>query len=179
MGRWASRYQTLEALASNVSGKREELGGLGLRSSEDELSNQMVTQCIKMLSSPDDFVKGVAAASLDATVQKRYGQTEGPEDRWQFVSAQLQAPQESRKGDVSMIFSRVRQFAKDLGVRLHGGVGAYKSPESVSVGDESLPEQFRKVLLRVLRNVRADTWLKKWTGLEEQGAYAPLFSKVS
>ena len=73
----------------------------------------------------------------------------------------------------------MREFAKDLGVRLHGGVGAYKSPESVSVGDESLPEQFRKVLLRVLRNVRADTWLSGWTGLGEQGAYAPSFSKVS
>ena len=155
-------------------------GGLGLRSIEDELGNQMVTQCIKMLSSPDDFVKGVAAASLDATVLKRYGQTEGPEDRWRFLSAQLKAPQESRKtNDISTIFSRVRTFAKDLGVRLHGGVGAYKSPESVSVGDESLPEQFRKVLLRALRNVRADTWLKKWTGLVEQGAYAPSFSKVS
>ena len=28
----------------------------------------MVTQCIKMLYSPDDIVKGVASASLDATV---------------------------------------------------------------------------------------------------------------
>ena len=50
-------------------------GGLGLRSIEDELGNQMVTQCIKMLSFPDDFVKGIAAASLDATVLKTYGQT--------------------------------------------------------------------------------------------------------
>ena len=66
--------------------------GLGLRSIEDELGNQMVTQCTKMLSFPDDFVKRVAATSLDATVVKRYGQIEGPEDRWQFLSAQFKAP---------------------------------------------------------------------------------------
>ena len=48
---------------------------------EDKLGNQVVTQCIKMLPFPNDFVKGVAAASLDAKVLKRYEQTEGPEDR--------------------------------------------------------------------------------------------------
>ena len=117
--------------------------GLGLRSIEDELGNQMVTQCIKCCLSLKTMSKGVAAASLDATMLKRYGQAEGPEDRWRFLSAQLKAPQESCKmSDSSMIFGHVRTFAKDQGVRLHGGVGAYKSPERVLVGNESLPVQF-------------------------------------
>ena len=72
-------------------------GGLGLRSIEDELGNQMVTQCIKMLSSPDDFV---TAASLDAMVLKKYRQTKGPEDRWRFLSAQLKAPLTSPRSSV-------------------------------------------------------------------------------
>ena len=103
-----------------------------------------------MVSSPDNLVNGVAAAFLDATVLKRYRQTEGPKDCWQFLSAQLKTPQESCKGDISVIFSCVRLFSKDLEVHLHGGVGAYKSLESVSVGDKNLPEQFHKVLLHVL-----------------------------
>ena len=34
-------------------------GGLGLKSIEDKLTNQTITKCTKMLSSPDDFVKGL------------------------------------------------------------------------------------------------------------------------
>ena len=100
---------------------------------------------------------------------KRYGQTKGPEDHWRFLSAQLKAPQESHKSDIFTIFSHVRTFAKDLVVHLHGGVGAYKSPESASVGNESLSEQFCKVLLCVIRNLRTDTWFNKWTGLAKEG----------
>ena len=121
-------------------------GGLGLRSIEDELDNQMITQCIKMLSSPDDFVKGVAAASLDATVLQRYGRIEGHGDRWRFLSAQLKALQESRKtNDISTIFSCVRTFARDLkglppwwswGIQVTRECvgGRQKSPRAISQG---------------------------------------------
>ena len=34
------------------------------------------------------------------------------------------------------------------------------------------------VLLRVLRNARAETWFKKWTGLAGLGAYVPTFGKA-
>ena len=57
-------------------------GGLGLRSVEDELGDLMTTHVAKMLTSPDPLVRGVATLSLDRSIKKRYGETEGPEDRW-------------------------------------------------------------------------------------------------
>ena len=60
-------------------------GGQALRSVEDEVGNAMVTQAIKMLTSPDALIREVARHSLDTTVSKRYGEVEGPEDRWRLL----------------------------------------------------------------------------------------------
>ena len=60
-------------------------GGQALRSVEDEVGNAMVTQAIKMLTSLDALIRDVARHSLDTTVSKRYGEVEGPEDRWRLL----------------------------------------------------------------------------------------------
>ena len=153
-------------------------GGLGLRSVEDELGNLMTTHVAKMLTSPDPLVRGVATLSLDRTIKKRYGETEGPEDRWRFLSGQIRRDREGRRGDVSTMWSRVRDFTKDTGVRLHGGTGEDQTPTGVSLGDWEISGGFRRVLLRELRTERARFWLKRWTSLAEQGGLAQCFSQV-
>ena len=95
-------------------------GGLGLRSFVDELGN-MITHATKMLTSPDPLVRGVAQHSLNCTIRKRYGETEGPEDRWHFLADQLRCANEGRRGDIRSIWNRLRDFVEDIGVRLHGG----------------------------------------------------------
>ena len=79
-------------------------GGLGLRSVEDELGNVMITQAVKMLTSHDPLVRGVAKHSLDATIRKRYGETEGPEDQWRFLPGQLKTVCEGHHGDISTVW---------------------------------------------------------------------------
>ena len=83
-------------------------GGLGLQSFVDELGNMMITHVTKMLTSPDPLVRGVAQHSLDCTIRKRYSVTEGPEDRWSFLAGQLRCANEGRRGDISSIWSQLR-----------------------------------------------------------------------
>ena len=154
-------------------------GGLGLRSVEDELGNLMMTHAVKMLTSPDPLVRGVAMISLDGTIKKRLGETEGPEDRWRFLSGQIRRTREGSRGDISTLWSRVRDFVGEAGVRLHGGTDEDPKPTGVSVGDREIPGDFRRVLLRELRTKRAQSWLKKWTSLGEQGSLAQTFSQTS
>ena len=154
-------------------------GGLGLRSFVDELGNMMITHATKMLTSPDPLVRGVAQHSLDCTIRKRYGETEGPEDRWRFLAGQLRCANEGRRGDISSIWSRLRDFVGDIGVRLHGGTDEEPTPTSVTIGDRDLSGNFRKVLLRELRDARGKFWLQKWASLDEQGSFAPSLSQAS
>ena len=91
-------------------------GGHGHRSIADELGN-VITQATKMLTSPDPLVRGIATHSLDCTILKRYGNTEGPEDRWRFLSGQLWREDEGRRGDISSVWSRVRSFTTTVKVR--------------------------------------------------------------
>ena len=73
-------------------------GGLGLRSVVDELGNMMITHVVKMLTSPDHLVRGVAQHSLEATILKRLGETEGHEDKWRFLSGSAQKCQRKPPG---------------------------------------------------------------------------------
>ncbi len=92
-------------------------GGLGLRSIVDEIGNIMITHAVKMLTSPDPLVWGVAQHSLECTIRKKFGGTEGHEDQWRFLAGQLKSATESRRGDVSSIWSRLRAFAGETRVR--------------------------------------------------------------
>ena len=76
------------------------------------------------------------------------------------------------------MWSRVRDFAKETGARLHGGTGEDPRPTSISLGDQEVPGDFRRVLLRELRTSRSRNWLKKWTSLAEQGGLAQTFSQT-
>ena len=78
-------------------------GGLGLRGVDDDLGHSMITQAVKILTSPDPLVRGVAQYSLRSTIRKRVGETE---DRWRFLAGELKCATESRLGDVSSIWSR-------------------------------------------------------------------------
>ena len=150
-------------------------GGLGLRCIEDDLGNAMITQAVKMLTSPDPLIRGVARHSLDLTIRKRYGETEGPEDRWRFLVGLIKRDRESRRsGDISTVWSRVRDFAREAGVRLHGGTDEDATPTGVTVGGEDLSGDFRRVLLRKLRAMRGASWLSRWTSLAEQGGLPQL-----
>ena len=44
-------------------------GGFGLRRVEDELGNQMVTWCVKMLSSPKTLLKGLQQFSVACSTE--------------------------------------------------------------------------------------------------------------
>ena len=154
-------------------------GGLGLRSIADELGNLLITQATKMLTSPDPLVRGIATHSLDCTILKRYGSTEGPEDRWRFLSGQLRREDEGRRGDISSVWSRMRSFATSTGVRLHGGTAESPPPTAVSIGEQELSgRRLRGALLRGLRSARGEYWLGRWTGLAEQGGLAGSFSRA-
>ena len=80
-------------------------GGLGLRGVVDDLGHSMITQAVKMLTSPDPLVWGAAQYSLRSTIRKRVRETEGPEDRWWFLAGELKCAAESCRGDVSSIWS--------------------------------------------------------------------------
>ena len=154
-------------------------GGLGLRSIADELGNLLITQATKMLTSPDPLVRGIATHSLDCTILKRYGSTEGPEDRWRFLSGQLRREDEGRRGDISSVWSRMRSFATSTGVRLHGGTAESPPPTAVSIGEQELSgRRLRGALLRGLRSARGEYWLGRWTGLAEQGGLAGSFIRA-
>ena len=153
-------------------------GGLGLRSIMDDLGNMMITNAAKMLTSPDPLIRGVAQHSLGCTIRKRFGETEGPEDRWRFLAGELKSATESRRGDVSSIWSRLRGFAKEAGVRLYGGTDNDSPPTSISIGDRELSGGFRKVLLRELRAAKGRSWIQKWTSLAEQGGFAQTISQA-
>ena len=153
--------------------------GLGLRSIVDEIGNMMITYAVKMLTSPDPLVRGVAQHSLECTIRKRFGGTEGHEDQWRFLAGQLKSATESRCGDVSSIWSRLRAFAGETGVRLHGGASDDPTPTGISIGDRVLSGGFRTVLLRELRTERGKTWLSKWASLAEQGGFARTISQAS
>ena len=103
----------------------------------------MIAHATKMLTSPDPLVRGVAQHSLDCTIRKRYGETD---DRWRFLAGQLRCANEGRRGDISSIWSRLRDFVGDIGVRLHGGTDEEPTPTSVTIGDRDLSGNFRKVL---------------------------------
>ena len=136
-------------------------GGLGLRSVVDELGNMIITHAVKMLTSPDHLVRGVAQHSLEATIRKRLGETEGYEDKWHFLFGQLKSPKESRRGDISSIWSRVRGFTGDVGVRIHGGTIDSPAPTGITVGDQDLEGNFQRVILRKLRAERGQSWHQK------------------
>ena len=57
----------------------------------------MITQAVKTLTSTDPLIRGVARLSLDLTIRKRYGVTEGPEDRWKFL--RVEGPVQSEHPD--------------------------------------------------------------------------------
>ena len=155
-------------------------GGLGLRCVEDDLGNSMITQAVKMLTSPDALIRGVARLSLDLTIRKRYGVTEGPEDRWKFLRGEIKRDRESRRSsDVSTMWSRVRDYVKEARVELRGGTDVDATPDGCCVGGTELSGDFRRVLLRKLRADRGASWLSKWTGLAEQGGLVPTFSRAS
>ena len=154
-------------------------GGLGLRSIADELGNLLITQATKMLTSPDPLVRGIATHSLDCTILKRYGNTEGPEDRWRFLSGQLRREDEGRRGDISSVWSRMRSFTTTIEVRLHGGTAESPAPTSVTIGEKDLSRsQLGIALLRGLRSARGEYWLGRWSGLAEQGGLAGSFSRA-
>ena len=96
-------------------------GGLGLRCIEDELGSLMITQAVKMLTSPDPLIREMAQHSLNLTILKRCGGVEGPEDRWRYLSGQLSSAR-VKYSDVSTIWSRVKAFCSDRNVRLCGVV---------------------------------------------------------
>ena len=48
----------------------------------------MITHAVKML---DPLVRGVAQHSLECTIRKRFGGTEGHEDQWRFLAGQLKS----------------------------------------------------------------------------------------
>ena len=81
-------------------------------------------------------------------------------------------------GEVSTMWRRVRDFAQETGVRLHGGTGEDPTPTGVSLRDREISGDFRMVLLRELQTERAWSWLKKWMSLAEQGGLAQCFSQV-
>ena len=76
----------------------------------------MIIHAVKMLTSLDHLGRGVTQHSLEVTIRKRLGETEGHEDKWRFLSGQLKRAKESRWGDISSIWSRVRGFTGDVGV---------------------------------------------------------------
>ena len=88
-------------------------------------------------------MRGIATHSLDCTILKRYGSTEGPEDRWRFLSGQLRQEDEGRRGDISSVWSSMRSFVTTIGVCLHGGAASLRprrpSPlvSRTSLGDDS------------------------------------------
>ena len=127
----------------------------------------------------DPLIRGVAQRSLKCTIRKRFGGTEGHEDQWRFLAGQLKSATESRRGDVSSIWSRLRAFAGETGVRLHGGTSDDPMPTGISIGDRVLSGGFRRVLLRELRTERGKTWLSKWASLAEQGGFARTISQAS
>ena len=65
----------------------------------------MITSCSQDVTSPDPLVGGVAQYSLECTVHKRFGVTEGHEDQWWFLAGQL------KSGQVWWIFTVVRNIA--------------------------------------------------------------------
>ena len=107
------------------------------------------------------------------------GGTEGHEDQWRFLAGQLKSATESRRGNVSSIWSSLRAFAGETGVRLHGGTSDDPTPTGISIGDRVLSGGFRRVLLRELRTERGKTWLSKWASLAEQGGFARTISQAS
>ena len=113
-------------------------GGLGLRSIADELGNLLITQATKMLTSPDPLVWVISTHSLDCTILKRYGSTEGPEDRWHFLSGQLRQENEGRRGDISSVWSRMRSSVMAIGLRLHGGTAEFPAQTAVTIGEHDL-----------------------------------------
>ena len=113
-------------------------GGLGLRSITAELGNLLITQAMKMLTSPDPLVRGIAIHSLACTILKRYGSTEGAEDRWQFLSGQLRQENDGHRGDISSVWSRMRSFVATIGVRLHGGIAESLAPTDITIGERDL-----------------------------------------
>ena len=113
----------------------------------DDLGNMMITNTVKMLTSPDPLIRGVAQHSLGYTIRKRFGETEGPEDRWRFLAGELQSATESHRGDVSSIWSKLHGFVGEAGVRLYGGTDNDSPPTGISIGDRELSGGFCKVLL--------------------------------
>ena len=135
-------------------------GGLGLRCIEDDLGSLMITQAVKMLTSPDPLIREMAQHSLNLTIQKRCGGVEGPEDRWRYLSGQLSRVK--KHSDVSTIWSRVKAFCSDRNIRLCGG-GENCPPSSITMADQVLGSHLRENLLRRLRDGRAKHWLHLWT----------------
>ena len=150
-------------------------GGLGLRCIEDDLGSLMITQAVKMLTSPDPLIREMAQHSLNLTIQKRCGGVEGPEDRWRYLYGQLSRVK--KHSDVSTIWSRVKAFCSDRNIRLCGGCENCP-PSSITMADQVLDSHLRENLLRRLRDGRAKHWLHRWTSLAEQGGLAHTFSKT-
>ena len=139
----------------------------------------MITHAVKMLTSPDPLVQGVAQHSPECTIRKKFGETEGHKNQWRFLAGQLKSATESCRGDVSSIWSRLRAFAGETGVRLYGGTSDDPTPTDISIGDRVLYGGFRRVLLRELRTKRGKTWLSKWASLAKQGGFARTISQAS
>ena len=147
-------------------------GGLGLRSVEDDLGSLMITQAVKMLTSPDPLVRSVVQHSLTLTVGKRYGDIEGLEDKWRFLASQIRCQREGCRGDVSTIWSRVQNFIADRQIRLHGRMDEDPMPTSISIGTRDFSGNFRKILLQELRKERAHFHHRQWLDAPKQGGLA-------
>ena len=124
---------------------------------EDDLGSSMITQEVKMLTSPDPLIREMAEHSLNLRIQKRCGGVEGPEDRWRYLSGQLSNSRAKMYSDVSTIWSRVKAFCSDRNIRWCGG-GENCPPSSITIADQVLDSHLRENPLRRLCDGRPKHW---------------------
>ena len=128
----------------------------------------MITQAVKMLTSPDPLVRGMAQHSLTLTVEKWYGDIEGLEDKWRFLAGQIWCQCVGRRGDESTIWSHVRNFVVDRQIRLHGRTDEDPMPTSISIGTRDFSWNFRKTHLQELRKETAHFHHRQWLDAPER-----------
>ncbi len=85
-------------------------GRLRLWSVEDELGSLMIT-AVKMLTSPDPQITGLARHSLDETMRTRYGDL--TTDRWVLLVGGLRLQLASCQGNISTPWSSVRGLMEE------------------------------------------------------------------
>ncbi len=107
-------------------------GRLGLWSVEDELGSLLTTHAVKMLTSPDPQITGLARHSLDETMRTRYGDL--TTDQWLFLVGGLRLQLASRQGNISTLWSSVRGLMEERKIHVSGG----SVPSRDSVGGEDI-----------------------------------------